>query len=105
MKKPSGVVPIALFLLVSGFTVGVPLPAHADTTPAAREDRYVVHYAEGTDVDGKTAELRSQGVSVDKNVHACREGRGRHGDASEGRCVGEVEPRGIGRAGHPGSDF
>ncbi|MDP9905342.1 MULTISPECIES: S8 family peptidase [Arthrobacter] len=73
MKKPSGVVPIALFLLVSGFTVGVPLPAHADTTPAAGEDRYVVHYAEGTDVDGKTAELRSQGVSVDKTfTHAVK---------------------------------
>lgn len=73
VKKPSGVVPIALFLLVSGFTVGVPLPAHADTTPAAREDRYVVHYAEGTDVDGKTAELRSQGVSVDKTfTHAVK---------------------------------
>lgn len=73
MKKPSGVVPIALFLLVSGFTVGVPLPAHADTTPAAREDRYIVRYTPDADVAGKAAELHSQGVSVDKTfTHAVK---------------------------------
>ncbi|GAA4042398.1 hypothetical protein GCM10023063_30620 [Arthrobacter methylotrophus] len=71
VKKPFGLGPIALFLLASCFTFGVPLPAHADT--GTGEGRYVVHYAEGTDVAGKTAELRSQGVAVDQTfTHALK---------------------------------
>lgn len=73
VKKPFGVVPIALFLLVSGFTAGVPLPAHADTTPAAGEDRYIVRYTPDADVAGKAAELRSSGVAVDRTfTHAVK---------------------------------
>ncbi|WP_423184124.1 S8 family serine peptidase [Arthrobacter sp. NyZ413] len=85
MKKPLGLVPIALFLLTSGFTFGVPLPAQADssptagtgpaasTGPAAGEDRYLVHYVPGTDVAGKAQELRSEGVAVDKTfTHAVK---------------------------------
>lgn len=70
VKKPFGLVPIALFSLISGLCVGIPLPAHAaDTNHGPGEDRYIVRYTDTADVSSKAAELQAHGVSVKKTFN------------------------------------